>query len=187
MKIVVLHPKEQELIVQAKANNRLAQQAIYNKYAPKMLAICRRYFKDVFLAEDVLLQAFLKVFVNITQYNDQGSFEGWIRRIVVHECIDAHRKQIKQLEFVTIAEHDFITEETELTHDAEQILLLVNDLPEGCKMIFNLFVIEGYKHHEIATRLQISEGTSKSQLAYAKTYIQKALQQLKTNEHGTAR
>ncbi|GET45648.1 DNA-directed RNA polymerase sigma-70 factor [Capnocytophaga felis] len=140
-----------------------------------MLGVCRRYIKDIHLSEDVMITGFVKIFSNLKNFSFQGSFEGWIRRIITNECISFLRSE-KQL---------FYTEETyysEEIHDeinqqfsVEEIQKLIDSLPDGYRVVFNLYVIEGYKHSEIAQMLGISEGTSKSQLSHARKLLKKQI------------
>lgn len=175
MKVISLHQELEELIALAVDNNRHAQQKIYSRFAAKMLSVCRQYVKDVHHAEDLMITAFMKVFTNLKHFENKGSFEGWIRRIMVNECISFLRAQKK----VSFMEDEFFVEqsgnniETDLT--VNDIQLLIDNLPDGYKMIFNLYVIEGYKHREIADMLGINEGTSKSQLSHAKRILQQQI------------
>lgn len=185
MKVINLHQEESTLIQQAVENNRHAQHNLYSKFAPKMLGVCRQYIKDLHQAEDVMITAFMKVFANLKNFEHKGSFEGWIRRIMVNECISFLRVQ-KDFKFIedenTIEErHNNI--ESQLSVD--DIQYLIDKLPDGYKMVFNLYVIEGYKHQEIAQMLSISEGTSKSQLSRAREILQNQINQLKNYSNGT--
>ena len=137
-----------------------------------MLGICRQYVKDLQHAEDLLLSGFLKVFTNLSQFKHEGSFEGWIRRIMVNTCISHLRKK----NLVVLADDDFIfndaaTDSLENT-SVEDIQNLIDKLPEGYKIVFNLFAIEGFKHSEIAVKLGVSESTSKTQLFRARKLLQ---------------
>ncbi len=172
MKVISLHKEEKELIELAVGNNRHAQHQIYSKFSPKMLSICRQYIKDIPQAEDIMISAFMKIFVNLKKFEHKGSFEGWMRRIMINECISFLRvnKQVTYIEDQSYYNEPFSEINCELT--IEQIQNLIDDLPSGYKMIFNLYVIEGYKHKEIAEMLQINEGTSKSQLANARKMLQ---------------
>jgi RNA polymerase sigma-70 factor, ECF subfamily len=169
----------------AAENNRQAQQMIYSKYAPKMLGVCRQYIKDLHQAEDLMITAFMKVFTHLKNFEHKGSFEGWIRRIIVNECISAIRAQKK----VSFLEDEYYKEESfnniESNFSVDDIQFLIDSLPEGYKMIFNLFAIEGYKHQEIATMLGISESTSKSQLHHARKMLQNQVLKLKNYSNGT--
>ncbi|WGH75866.1 RNA polymerase sigma factor [Tenacibaculum tangerinum] len=172
MKIISLHNKESSLIKQAKKQSRDAQQQLFDRYAPKMLGVCRQYVKDLHHAEDLMLQGFFKVFTNIEKFKEKGSFEGWIRKIMVNTCISYLRKKnpvhVSDEEFVF---NEVATKSLENT-SVEDIQKLIDELPEGYKLVFNLYAIEGYKHSEIAERLQISESTSKSQLFKARKCLQ---------------
>ncbi len=185
MKIINLHQQENDLIKLACDNNRKAQQMIYSKFSPKMLGVCRQYIKDIHQAEDVMITAFMKVFLNLNRFEKKGSFEGWIRRIMVNECISFLRVQ-KKVSFVddeNFFEESFNNIDSKLTVDDFQYL--IDQLPDGYKMIFNLYCIEGYKHQEIATMLNINEGTSKSQLSHARKFLQQQITKLKNYENGT--
>jgi RNA polymerase sigma-70 factor (ECF subfamily) len=185
MKIIQLHQEETKIIKLAVDNNRQAQQQIYSKFSSKMLSVCRQYIKDIQLAEDVMITAFMKVFTNLSKFEHKGSFEGWIRRIMVNECISYLRVQKK----VNFAEDEFFTEESfnhiDSQFTVEQIQYLIDALPDGYKIVFNLYAIEGYKHHEIAKMLGINEGTSKSQLSHARKMLQTQITILKKEENGT--
>ena len=185
MKVINLHQEEKELIELAVENNRHAQQKIYSKFAPKMLSVCRQYIKDVHQAEDIMITAFMKVFTNMKNFENKGSFEGWIRRIMVNECISFIRvdKKVKFIEDENYTEGSFNNIESQFS--VEDIQFLIDNLPEGYKMIFNLYAIEGFKHHEIATLLGISEGTSKSQLSNARKVLQDNIKKLKNYNNGT--
>ena len=185
MKVISLYQEENETIQLAVESNRQAQQQIYAQFSPKMLGVCRQYIKDVHQAEDVMITAFMKVFVNIKNFQHNGSFEGWIRRIMVNECISFIRAQ-KKIRFVddeTFFEERFNNIESQFSID--DIQFLIDSLPDGYKMIFNLYAIEGFKHKEIASMLEISEGTSKSQLSHARKMLQGQINKLKNYEYGT--
>ena len=185
MKVIQLHQQEKELIQLAVENNRQAQQQLYTQFSPKMLSVCRQYIKDIHQAEDIMITAFMKVFVNIKNFENKGSFEGWIRRIMVNECISFIRvnKKVKYIEEETYLEESFNNIESKFSIDAIQFL--IDGLPEGYKMVFNLFAIEGFKHNEIASLLGISEGTSKSQLSHARKMLQGQINKLKNYSYGT--
>lgn len=185
MKVINLHQEERKIIKLAVENNRHAQQLIYTKFAPKMLSVCRQYVKDLHHAEDLMITAFMKVFVNLKNFEHKGSFEGWIRRIMVNECISYIRvqKKVSFLEDENFAESGFNGIESDFS--VEDIQFLIDNLPDGYKMVFNLYAIEGYKHQEIAEMLGISEGTSKSQLSHARKMLQENISKLKNYENGT--
>lgn len=185
MKVINLNQEEHELIGLAVANNRHAQQKIYSKFSPKMLGICRQYIKDIHQAEDIMITAFMKVFTNLKNFEHKGSFEGWIRRIMVNECISFIRvqKKVKFTEEEDWFEESFNNIDSQFT--VEEIQFLIDNLPDGYKMIFNLYAIEGYQHKEIAEMLKISEGTSKSQLSHARKMLQEQINKLKNYNNGT--
>jgi RNA polymerase sigma-70 factor (ECF subfamily) len=185
MKIIQLHQEENKIIKLAVEKNRQAQQQIYSKYSSKMLSVCRQYIKDIQLAEDVMITAFMKVFTHLSKFEHKGSFEGWIRRIMVNECISYLRvqKKVKFIEDEFFIEESFNEIDSQFT--AEQIQYLIDALPDGYKMVFNLYAIEGYKHNEIAKMLGINEGTSKSQLSHARKMLQTQIIILKKQDNGT--
>lgn len=185
MKVINLHKDEKELIELAVKNNRHAQQQIYSKFAPKMLGVCRQYIWDLHNAEDIMITAFMKVFTNLRKFEHKGSFEGWIRRIMINECISFIRvdKKVKFIEDENYLEARLDNIESQFSVD--DIQFLIDGLPEGYKMIFTLYVIEGFKHQEIASMLGISEGTSKSQLSQARKVLQENITKLKNYEYGT--
>ncbi|MFD1096772.1 RNA polymerase sigma factor [Salegentibacter chungangensis] len=186
MKVIQLFKNEANLIKRAGGNNREAQRQLYEKHSPKMLSVCRQYIKDLQQAEEVMLSGFLKVFNHLDDFRNDGSFEGWIRRIMVRECISFLRTR-KNVEFgeedMTVYGEtvDSINEEL----NAEHIQKLIDSLPEGYKMVFVLYAVEGYKHQEIAKMLKITEGTSKSQLFKARKMLQEKLRLENVTGYGT--
>ena len=183
MKIIKLHNREKSLIKKAITNSREAQQQLFEQYSPKMLGVCRQYVKDLHHAEDLLLEGFLKVFTNLHRFKHEGSFEGWIRRIMVNTCISYLRKKnVIDLSDEEYIFNDAATESLENT-SAEDIQKLIDKLPQGYKMVFNLFAIEGYKHSEIGEKLGISESTSKSQLFKARKLLQQNYIKMNTAVH----
>ena len=166
---------ESELINQVQNKNRAAQKQLFDQFSPTMLSTCRQYIKDLHNAEDIMLCAFMKVFQNINQYRNDGSFEGWIRKIMIRESLSFLRSK-KELDFIEDANQSLlsvVSDSYETTNDYQK---LIDDLPKGCRYIFVLSVIEGYKHQEIAEMLNISVGTSKSQLAYAKKLLKQQIE-----------
>jgi RNA polymerase sigma-70 factor (ECF subfamily) len=182
LKVINLHQEEKELIQLAVENNRQAQQQIYTRFSPKMLSICRLYVKDLQQAEDVMITSFMKVFTKLKFFENKGSFEGWVRRIMVNESISYLRvkKKIKFIEDEIYIDPGCETVDSQFSID--DIQLLIDNLPDGCKMIFNLYAIEGFKHKEIAVMLDVNEGTSKSQLAHARKILQQQINILKKRE-----
>lgn len=158
-----------------------AQKMLYDRYAPTMLGICRRYVKDLMEAENVMSEGFFKVFTKINQFNAEGSFEGWIKRIMVNESLTLLRKRN---DFNLTLENSNLNISSapnpEETTSANNILELLNKLPTGYRTIFNLYVIEGFKHQEIADNLGISINTSKSQLIKARKRLQNLMNEEKS-------
>lgn len=187
MKVISLHKNYSRLISKAKKGNQRAQHELYELFAPKMLSVCRQYVKRPEVAEEVMLGGFLKVFTHLGSYKNEGSFEGWIRRIMVNESISQLRRD-KKLLFNEDAEVENTKNhvayiETEL--EVNEIQKLIDDLPEGYKTVFVLYAVEGYKHSEIAELLQVSESTSKTQLFKARKMLQKTFIQENKLSYGT--
>lgn len=185
MKVIQLHKNETKLIQRAAKQNREAQHVLYELHAPKMLSVCRYYIKDVHQAEEVMLNGFFKVFKYLKSFENKGSFEGWIRRIMVRESI-SYLRQKKTIEFAEeeYIEHDY-TNNIKTNIEVAEIQRLIDSLPEGYRMVFVMYAIEGYKHFEIAELLNISEGTSKSQLFKARQLLQKKIKELNNSSYGT--
>lgn len=178
LKIVPFYKNESQLIKKASSGNRDAQERLYKKHAPKMLSVCRQYIKDVHFAEDVMVQGFLKMFNKLDTFKFEGSFEGWLRRIMVRESISYLRKQqfvVYDDEVYEKNQSEEISQSTDL--DTEHIQQLIDKLPQGYKMVFVLYTVEGYKHKEIAEMLSITESTSKTQLLKARKLLQDQLRQ----------
>jgi len=180
LKIIHFHKNLLSLIEEAKRGNRRAQQQIFNRFAPKMLGVCRRYFPQLEFAEEIMLAGFLKVFVKLDTYTAEGSFEGWIRRIMVNECISELRKKsnLQITDEVVLENASNYAVEMQTDFEVETIQEAIDLLPEGYRVVFVLYVIEGYKHHEIASQLNISVNTSKTQLFKARKMLQKKLENL---------
>ena len=160
------------------AGDRASQRRLYDLYAPKMMGVCLWYARNREEAEEVLQDGFVRVFTYIHTYKGQGSFEGWIRKIVVNAALLKYRNKSKLRAIVeyNAEEHDIKESDTVLEMlDAKELIKLVQTLSPGYRMVFNLYVLEGLKHREIAELLGISEGTSKSNLADARLILQKAL------------
>jgi len=186
MKVIQLHNNETKLIQRAAKQNREAQHVLYELHAPKMLSVCRYYVKDVHQAEEVMLNGFFKVFKNLNTYKYEGSFEGWMRRIMVREAISFLRQK-KTIEFAD--EEDYLNNDygttIKTTMELAEIQQVIDSLPEGYKMVFVMYAIEGYKHFEIAELLKISEGTSKSQLFKARQMLQQKIKELNNSSYGS--
>jgi RNA polymerase sigma-70 factor (ECF subfamily) len=183
MKVIDLHHKHKSLIEACLKNNRNAQFQLYKQFSAEMLSVCRMYTKDLHYAEDVMSKGFLKAFTQLHRFQFQGSFEGWLRKIMTRESIDFLRRQ-KKVEFpiddFRIHEKEDETEEVLDSVRIEEAQYLIDQLPEGYKMVFVMYEIEGYRHKEIAELLSIKESTSKSQLFKARKYIAEAINSKKT-------
>jgi len=185
LKVISLYKNQSRLIKKVLAKKREAQQELFMLYSPKMLSVCRQYINDMQYAEEAMLNGFLKVFVNLNKFESKGSFEGWIRRIMINESISFLRKQ-KRMVFVD-DESFFKTEvinhfETET--NVSELQYLVDNLQDDYRIIFNLFAVEGYKHKEIAKLLQITENTSKMRFFKVRKQLQGQYAELKKIRNG---
>ena len=177
MNFTIYRSQEQELINGCRRGDHHAQQRLFDLYSSRMYGICFRYIKDTMQAEDVLVTAFTKVFERISQFKGEGSFEGWIRRITINEALTSLRKSRMMMVETGLEradrepDYDCLSDHLE----AEDLLKMIERLPPGYRIVFNLYAIDGYSHKEIAGQLGISENTSKSQLSRARSYLQKLL------------
>jgi RNA polymerase sigma-70 factor (ECF subfamily) len=170
------YKNEIDLLADCLKGKQQAQEALYQQFSPTMFATCLRYMADEMRAEEVMVAGFLKVFTNLAKFKKEGSFEGWIRKIMVNEALTELRKRKMYLEPLENAKYQYADIDTDTDFEAEELLLLIEKLPTGYRTVFNLYAIEGYSHKEIAEMLEISEGTSKSQLNRARAILQKHIQ-----------
>ena len=167
---------EQELIDGCRKGERSMQKALYERYSRKMTVVCLRYSKTTAEAEDILQEGFVKVFQGIKNFRQESKLETWITRIMVNTALNQQRKKLYLFPMVDVEELDLPEEEVSISSiHFTQLLEMIQSLPQGCQIVFNLFAIEGYNHKEIAALLQISEGTSKSQYARARNLLQQKL------------
>jgi RNA polymerase sigma-70 factor (ECF subfamily) len=177
MDFKIYRAKEQELILGCLKRERASQQKLFDLYSGKMYGVCYRYVRNSMEAEDILVTAFTKIFEKIDQFKAEGSFEGWIRRIMVNEALTHLRKaramylELNLEQANATLDYNSISDQLE----AEDLLNMVQQLPAGYRIVFNMYAIDGYSHKEIADHLGISENTSKSQLSRARVYLQKML------------
>ncbi|MFP4470297.1 MAG: RNA polymerase sigma factor [Bacteroidota bacterium] len=179
-----------KIIEGCKKGKRHAQNKLYDKYAPVLLAICMRYARNRDEAEDILQEGFIKVFSNIGSYRGEGSFEGWLKRIMVNTAITHNKQQLKHHYHTDIDQ----IEETHSAADAgrdegdtvrlakDKLMNLIQNLPEGYRTVFNMYVFEQYTHREIAEIMEISENTSKSQLSKARRLLASRIKEITGNE-----
>ncbi|MBN1951086.1 MAG: sigma-70 family RNA polymerase sigma factor [Bacteroidales bacterium] len=172
----------EEVIEGCIKNKRKAQVSLYNQYAPMLLAVCARYVDDKSEAEDILQEAFFKILKSIREYQGKGHFENWMRKIVVNTAITHFHREKKHYyheELETLQEvevQESLTPEKAI--EAAELHELIARMPEGYRIIFNMYAIEGYKHREIAEKLGIEESTSKTQYLRAKNWIIKEMKKL---------
>ena len=167
------------LVIECVKGNVRAQQKLFDKFARKMLGVCLRYSKNTEQAEDVLQDGFVKVYSKLKDFKMEGSLEGWIRRIMVNTALDQIRKNGKLLGDTNIDDVGYKIENNAFVFEglvAEDLMKLIQSMPTGYKVVFNMFAIEGYTHFEIAKTLGISENTSKSQYSRARAYLREKLE-----------
>jgi RNA polymerase sigma-70 factor (ECF subfamily) len=173
---IALMLNENELIEGCRKGDRAYQKALYERYCRKMMVVCLRYSKSTLEAEDILQEAFVKIFHGIKDFRQEAKLETWITRIMVNTALNSQRKKLYLYPMVDVEEINLPTQELSLSGvNFNQLLEMVQSLPQGCQIVFNLFAIEGFSHKEIAEMLGISEGTSKSQYARARTLLQSKL------------
>lgn len=167
---------ESEIISACKKQDKQAQMALFQKFHEKFLGICMRYLYKKEIAEEVLMDSFMRIFQKIDQYKT-GSFEGWMKTIVIHKSIDYYRSHKNDPLFSDFEKESWrMPEKSNSNHlETEELLQMLNALPHGYRVVFNLYAIEGYKHQEIAKKLGVSESTSKTQYHKARMKLQEAL------------
>jgi RNA polymerase sigma-70 factor (ECF subfamily) len=170
---------EDDLINGCLAGDRRMQELLYQRFSPKMYAVCLRYASNADDAQDLLQEGFIKVYRNLAKFRKEGSFEGWMRRVFVNTAIEHYRKKVN-LNSIGDREEQTIADSSLNILDQlgeQDIIRLVQELAPGYRSVFNMYVIEGYSHKEIGEIMGISEGTSKSQLARAKAILQKKVEE----------
>jgi RNA polymerase sigma-70 factor (ECF subfamily) len=171
---------EKDLVKGCIRENRSCQQEVFRRYAGKMLNVCRRYTRHHMEAEDILQDAFIQIFDKVHTFKFQGSFEGWVRRIVINTALKNYQKSSFQKEKIGIDNRpdNPVAPEVFSNLGEEELLNLVANLPQGYRVVFNLYAIEGYSHKEIAETLGIGESTSRSQLVKARKMLQSQVLEL---------
>lgn len=174
---------ENEIIEGCARHDRRAQQMLYDRYSRLLFGVCMRYASDRAEAEDILQESFLKIYFSIKEYSGTGSFTGWMRKIVVNTAITHYHRNLKHKHYVEIEE--YVSVETGVSSfeedffTSDELFKVLNELPPGYRMVFNLYAIEGYKHKEIAEMLGIDINTSKSQYSRAKAALREKLEILR--------
>jgi len=185
MEFTIHRGQEDDLINGCRRGDKHAQQRLFDLYSRRMYGICLRYVKNTMQAEDVLVVAFTKIFERINQFKGEGSFEGWIRRIIVNEALTSLRRNRAMMIETDLEYADREPDYDRLSDhlEAEELLKMIEKLPPGYRVVFNMYAIDGFSHKEIGEHLGITENTSKSQLSRARTWLQKLLVERGWNEH----
>lgn len=186
--MIQLYTNEKKLIEKAAVGDRKSQQRIYEKHAPRMLSVCRQYVKAQEIAEECMLNGFFKAFTKMDQFTHEGSFEGWLRKIMVRECLDHLRKK-DPFKFSELLDNHHVAvtdsdddDDTDFL-DIDTLQSLIDALPQGYKNVFLMIVVDGFKHSEVAIALNISENTSKTQYRKARLLLQEQVKQLKKKSY----
>ena len=171
---------EKDIILGCLRNEPKYQKALFDKYSGILMTICRRYFTDIALAEDALQEGFIRIFKNLHQFKFSGSFEGWLKRVVVNVCLRKLQSEARQFEMGDLekTKTPSIRSDVEAKVNAEDLMKLIEKLPKGYRTVFNMYAIDGFSHKEIAAELGITSSTSRSQLVKARNMLQKLLEEL---------
>lgn len=169
-----------ELIKGCADNNRAMQKALYDKYCRRMMAVCLRYAQSSAEAEDILQEGFIKVFANLKTFRAESRLDTWMTRIMINTALNQNRQKLYLVPMVDVNDVQIQDpEEISLSRfHFSELIGIIQSLPDGCRIVFNLFAVEGYGHKEIAEMLNISEGTSKSQYNRAKSLLRTKLMEL---------
>lgn len=167
----------EQLIQSCLKEDRVAQRQLYDLFADRMMVVCARYSKSVHEAEDILQESFIKVFRNLKNLRDYSNMAAWIKRIVINTALNHQRSKLYMYPMLDVNKVKISYDEQMVLSQfhLEELLTMIRELPLGCQVIFNLYAIEGFTHKEIARKLHISEGTSKSQYFRAKSLLQKKI------------
>jgi len=175
---------DQQIIDGCSRHDRRSQQELFDRYSRFLLGVCMRYSTDKAEAEDILQDSLLKIYLSIRDYSGTGSFTGWLRKVAVNTAITHYHKNLKHRYHIDIDE--YVSVETGITSfeedlfTSDELYKVLNELPTGYRMVFNLYAVEGYKHKEIADILHIDTNTSKSQYSRAKAALREKLEKLRT-------
>ncbi len=171
-------------------NHADAQRELYERYSPLLMGVCMRYAKDRAEAEDILQESFIKIFSKLKKYNSQGSWEGWLRRITINTAIDHLRKQKNMQKNMSIEQEQALQIEADEVDqlELEYLYQIIQELPAGYRIVFNLYAIEGYSHKEIGHQLGVTESTSRSQYTRARAILMKRIREdrMETNKFRNA-
>lgn len=169
------------LIQGCRKGKRKAQAALYEEFAPNVMGVCLRYAPTRTEAEDIFQEVFIKIYKNIGKVRQAEALPGWIRRLAANTAIDhfhKHKKHLYHFDAHELQKEDTFFDDALSQLSTQELLDCIQELPDGYRLVFNMYVIEGYNHREIAERLEISEGTSKSQLARAKAKLREELKKI---------
>jgi len=172
---------EESLIAECIKGNQMAQKALFDSFSPKFFALCLRYMNSKYEAEDVLQEGMVKIFTKLPEYQGKGSFEGWMRRIIVNTCLDQIRKNQKLKMDVSIDKEEYkLSMNANILENmsANELIEEIKKMPPGYRVVFNMFAIEGYSHQEIAKKLGVKESTSKSQYLRARAYLKERIEKI---------
>lgn len=177
--------EDEEILKGCRNDDRKAQEQLYKKYAPVLLGVLCRYSKSRQEAEDLLQEGFVKIFRNIDQYREEGALLAWMRKIMVNTAIRYYQSTIEESKNIRLKDSMEMKiaeiELNDITYSPEEVMKVIQQLPEGFRLVFNMYAMEGYKHKDIAKKLGISVSTSKSQYARARKFLKKLLEKMERN------
>jgi RNA polymerase sigma factor (sigma-70 family) len=168
---------EKNLIKKCIKSDPIAQKCLYDLFSKKLYGICLRYSQSEEEAQDILQDSFVKIFTKLDTFQHTGSFEGWLKRITSNTAIEYYRRRIDMTVVDELTPSPYLSTQAENNLEVEELLKLIQELPDGYRIVFNMYAIEGFNHGEIAAKLGISEGTSKSQFSRARAYLQKKIEE----------
>lgn len=180
--------EEAKLIEACRKGHRQAQRQLYDRFAGDMFVVCLRYCKNEDEAQDILQESFIKVFKSISSFRGESKLYHWVKRIVVNTALNQQRNKHHLYPVIDLKANHSVSDVDHAISDYnwKELLKIIMELPQGCRVIFNLYAIEGYNHREIAEMLEISEGTSKSQYARARQLLQERIKNEENINYGTA-
>jgi len=180
-----VYETDAELVAGCVKGIRTAQEALYHRFKSILFGICLRYSEDRCEAQDILQESFIKIFTGIGQFKNEGSLEGWMKRVTVNYSIEHYRKKQRRAPTTELDESHYeeVTSIISDYEDLEMITEAIQKLPDGCRTVFNMFIVEGYSHKEIGQELGITEGTSRAQLAYARKKLSEFFLQINRVPH----
>jgi RNA polymerase sigma-70 factor (ECF subfamily) len=171
------------IIYGCKQGQEKAFKALVDQYAPKLMAVCNRYLKDTDLAKDALQESLISIFKSIASYSGTGSFDGWMTKITVRACLSEIKNRRQLHDLTVVDQQEVIGYDDQLPFEIDDIVKLINELPELQKIVFNMYIVEGFSHAEISTLLNIAESSSRVYLTRARKWLQETIEKSNKRNH----